>query len=297
MFEAGFPGHMAKAKRTVAEHIRLVDLVVEVLDARAPRSTVNPDIARLTGQKPRVVVLNKADLADPAVTGRWLKYLRGQGVAAVSVSAAGGQGMKEFGDVMRRLAEPARRRLAEKGIRRPSARAMIVGIPNVGKSRLINRLVGKAAARTGDKPGVTRGKQWVRIGGNFELLDTPGVLCPQLQEETTINNLALLGVIGAGEYDPVAVVLALLAFLAAAAPLVLQKRYGLDSLAPVPADNLAALGRKRGCLGPGGSVDTTKAAALIIRDFQTGCLGRLSLDLPPETGTDADPSGAIEERD
>lgn len=285
MFETGFPGHMAKAKRTMAEHIRLVDLVVEVLDARAPFSTANPELARLAGRKPRIIVLNKADLANPAVTRRWLQHLQAQGLAAVAASAVAGRGIKELVQLMRVQAEPGRQKLAAKGIRRAAARVMIVGIPNVGKSQLINRLVGKTAARTGDQPGITRGKQWVRVAGDFELLDTPGVLWPRLQNAQTVHRLALLGTIGGGEYDAVEVATVLAAHLAGTAPAALRERYRLAEIASEPSANLTAIGTNRGCLGPGGSVDIAKAAALLVRDYQTGNLGRISLELPPEGET------------
>lgn len=290
--ETGFPGHMAKAKRTIAEHLRLVDLIVEVIDARAPQSTANPDIARLAGQKPRVIVLNKSDLADPAVTRRWLASLQQQGMAVVAASAFTGQGFRELGQIMRTKAEPGRRKLAAKGIRRPAARVLVAGIPNVGKSQLINRLVGKAATRTGDQPGVTRGKQWVRIAGDFELLDTPGVLWPRMSDVRTAHNLAILGTVGSGEYDPAEVAVVLLAHLTGAAPAALRKRYRLEEIAPEPLDILTAIGRNRGCLGPGGNVDLARAAALLIRDYQTGNLGRISLELPLDDEPEAAPEGA-----
>ncbi len=278
-----FPGHMAKAQRMIREQLKLVDVVIELLDARIPAASANPVIDAVVGDKPRVVVLNKADLADPQGTERWLAFFRAAGREAVAVESLAGGGTKQITVKVEKAAAPMLARLAAKGIRPRAVRAMILGIPNVGKSSLINRLLGTATARTGDKPGVTRGQQWLKIGRNLELLDTPGVLWPKLEDQDAAFRLAVTGAISDEVFDRERVVARLLALLQADYPDRLAARYNLA--APLPDSGLellAAVGARRGCLKGGGAVDHEKAGRIVLSEFRDGKLGRFTLEAPPE---------------
>jgi len=277
-----FPGHMAKAQRMIREQLRLVDVAIELLDARIPAASANPVIDEIVGDKPRVVVVNKADLADPEGTERWLAFFRGKGREAVAVESLTGAGTKQLAARVEKAAAAMLARLAAKGIRPRAVRAMILGIPNVGKSSLINRLLGSATARTGDKPGVTRGQQWLKIGRNLELLDTPGVLWPKLEDQEAAFRLAVTGAISDEVFDREKVVGKLLAMLRADYPDRLAARYNLAA-GTLPEDGhelLAAVGAKRGCLRSGGAIDYEKAGRIVLADFRDGKLGRFTLDLP-----------------
>jgi len=277
-----FPGHMAKAQRMIREQLRLVDVAIELLDARIPAASANPVIDEIVGDKPRVVVLNKADLADPEGTERWLAFFRGKGREAVAVESLTGAGTKQLAARVEKAAAAMLARLAAKGIRPRAVRAMILGIPNVGKSSLINRLLGSATARTGDKPGVTRGQQWLKIGRNLELLDTPGVLWPKLEDQEAAFRLAVTGAISDEVFDREKVVGKLLTMLRADYPDRLTARYNLAA-GTLPEDGhelLAAVGAKRGCLRSGGAIDYEKAGRIVLADFRDGKLGRFTLDLP-----------------
>ncbi len=277
-----FPGHMAKAQRMIREQLRLVDVAIELLDARIPAASATPVIDEIVGDKPRVVVLNKADLADPEGTERWLAFFRGKGREAVAVESLTGAGTKQLAARVEKAAAAMLARLAAKGIRPRAVRAMILGIPNVGKSSLINRLLGSATARTGDKPGVTRGQQWLKIGRNLELLDTPGVLWPKLEDQEAAFRLAVTGAISDEVFDREKVVGKLLTMLRADYPDRLTARYNLAA-GTLPEDGhelLAAVGAKRGCLRSGGAIDYEKAGRIVLADFRDGKLGRFTLDLP-----------------
>jgi ribosome biogenesis GTPase A len=277
-----FPGHMAKAQRMIREQLKLVDVAIELLDARIPAASANPVIDAVVGEKPRVMVLNKADLADPQGTERWLAFFRAAGREAVAVESLAGGGTKQIIGKVEKAAAPMLAKLAAKGIRPRAVRAMILGIPNVGKSSLINRLLGTATARTGDKPGVTRGQQWLKIGRNLELLDTPGVLWPKLEDQDAAFRLAVTGAISDEVFDREKVVARLLAMLQAGYPDRLAARYGLAE--PLPEGGLellAAVGTRRGCLRSGGAVDYEKAGRIVLSEFRDGKLGRFTLELPP----------------
>jgi ribosome biogenesis GTP-binding protein YlqF len=279
-----FPGHMAKAQRMIREQLKLVDVAIELLDARIPAASANPVIDELIGGKPRVVVLNKADLADPEGTERWLAFFRARGREAVAVESLAGGGARPLVGKVEKAAAATLARLVAKGIRPRAVRAMILGIPNVGKSSLINRLLGTATVRTGDKPGVTRGQQWLKIGRNLELLDTPGVLWPKLEDQDAAFRLAITGAISDEVFDREKVVATLLTLLQSDYPDRLAARYKLTG--PLPADGLellAAVGARRGCLRSGGVVDYEKAGRVVLSDFRDGKLGRFTLDTPSET--------------
>lgn len=269
-----YPGHMARAKRTIRELIRYVDVVIEVLDARIPVSSRNPDLAELLERRPRAVALNKADLADPAATRRWAEYLRAQNAPAVPVDAGRGTGVRKLLALAGKLA-------GERPTRRGPARALVAGIPNVGKSSLINRLAGRAAARTGENPGVTRGRQWLKAGDDLELLDLPGILWPKLDDGLVALHLAITGAIPEERYDSIDVATRLLGVLATEHRAGLQRRYGLVTLSGDGLETLAEIGRRRGMLRRGGEVDTLAAARAVLGDFRDGRLGRLTLEMPP----------------
>lgn len=278
-----FPGHMAKAQRMIREQLSLIDVVIELLDARIPISSANPIIAELVGTKPRVVALNKADLAETGRTAEWIQHFRRLGLTTVTLDAASGKGAKELVSKVEQEASDKIARLTAKGIKGRAVRAMILGIPNVGKSSLINRLLGTATAKTGDRPGVTRGQQWLKVGKNLELLDTPGVLWPKMDDQEVAFKLAVTGAIKDDIYDMEKVIFRLLEILQADYSERLQERYKLTQ-AELPEDTtelLALIGAKRGCLRSGGVVDEEKARRIILTDFRSGKLGQFTLDQPP----------------
>jgi len=271
---------MAKAKRVVRESLVLVDVVIEVLDARIPASSRNPDINEIAGQKPRLVVLNKCDLADPDLTKRWIEILKKSGFPAIAVDLVSGRGVREVPALVRQLAEPKMASLELKGRRSRAVRCMVLGIPNVGKSFLINRLVGRRVARTGYRPGVTRGRQWLRVAGNLDLLDTPGILWPKLEDSETAFRLAVTGAIKEEVFNVNDVAGRLIAWLAKNCPKAVRKRYKLQELPEEAGELLRLIGIKRGFIGTGGVVDILKAAHNVIKEFREGKFGRITLDHP-----------------
>lgn len=274
-----FPGHMAKATRMIKDYVKKVDVVIELLDARIPRSSANPVITEVVGQKPHIIVLNKVDLADAKATKAWTEFFTVQGITVLAIDSKTGKGKKQLVKAVERLSKPIIDKWTAKGIRSRSVRTIILGIPNVGKSTLINSLAGAAATRTADKPGHTRGQQWVKIGKNLELLDTPGVLWPKLEDQRAAARLAMTGAISDDVYDLEAVMKQLLMQLTEQARDVLMARYKLkeDDLASTDA-LLDAIGRKRGCLVSGGIVDLDKARRIILNDYRSAKLGLLTLD-------------------
>lgn len=277
-----YPGHMVKAKRMVKEHLKLVDVVIEIVDARVPLSSRNPDLEEITKQKPRIVVLNKIDLANEQATTQWLKYFRSRGYGAVGVNSITGQGLNQVIQLAKKMAAEKLAKMAEKGMRPRAVRALIVGIPNVGKSSIINKLVGKVTAKTGDRPGVTKGKQWVRVNPEFELLDTPGILWPKFEDPEVGLKLAFTGAISDVIMDLEELVYRLLAHLSQHQPEGLTTRYKLTELKEDPVEILEQIGTKRGCLISGGRIDRLKAAILILDEFRAAKLGRITLDEIPD---------------
>ncbi len=277
-----FPGHMKKAQRLIEENLKLVDVVIELLDARIPASSGNPMLADIIRDKPRMIALNKADLADAATTKKWLEYFRARGIAAVAIDSVKGKGMKQLVKEAEELARPKTDKFVSKGGRPREARCMILGIPNVGKSSLINRLAGAAKAKTADKPGVTRAKQWIKIGSNLDLLDTPGILWPKFEDRMVGLKLAFTGAINDDIYDRQQVTILLLDVLRRDYPERVIERFKLKETLPDDGlELLETIGRKRGCLVKGGVIDMEKAQNIVLNEFRAGKLGNVSLDEVP----------------
>ena len=286
-----YPGHMAKARRMLAESVKLVDVVIEMVDARAPASTRNPDFDDLFGTKPRVVVLNKADLADPEATRAWIRAYRARGWDAISFSANAGKGVKEAVSLVERAARPVVERMKAKGVNK-TVRAMIVGIPNVGKSTFINRLRGSAAAKAGNRPGVTRGKQWIVVGPYLEFLDTPGMLWPKFEDKEAARRLAFLGSTRGEIMDNERLSAELLEFLRDRAPEGAKARLKIDMNGEKSGEQLLEEAcRRRGWLLPGARPDTERASALILDEFRSGKMGRLTLEAPVQAPEGEDENG------
>jgi ribosome biogenesis GTP-binding protein YlqF len=283
-----FPGHMTRARRQIQEKLKQIDAVIELLDARVPHSSRNPMIDEILRGKPRLVVLNKADLADQRATERWIAAFREEGLDSIAVDAAGGRGVKEIPARMKQLVAPQWERMAARGVVNPRAvRALIVGIPNVGKSTLINRLAGRSAAATGDRPGVTKGQQWIKVGGEMELLDTPGILWPKFDDQAVGMRLAVIGSIREEILNLEEVAFFAVRELAAKYWDAFVQRFGLEGGPPDNPDDpdqivdvLERIGRKRGCLASGGRVDLEKASGVLLRDLRAGKLGRITLEEP-----------------
>ena len=278
-----FPGHMTKAERMIGENMKLVDAVAEVLDARIPASSRNPDLARLAGDKPRLVILNRTDLADPAVTARWREWFRRQGIAVLETDAKSGRGVRDFGPAVRGILRDRLAALEAKGQGSRPLRVMIVGIPNVGKSTFINKVAGRKAAAAADRPGVTRGKQWITIDAGLELLDTPGVLWPKFDSREVGESLALTNAIKAEVLDREELAADFMARLRDVCPGAIEARYRFT---PDPDKNgwelLEDAARRRGFLISGGEADLERMADVLLGEYRDGKLGRISLEAPPK---------------
>jgi ribosome biogenesis GTPase A len=277
---------MTKAKRAMKEDIKLIDLIIELVDARAPLASRNPDIDELGKGKARMVLLNKSDLAGERLNDAWTRYFESQGCHVVKINARSGNGLKQINPVVQEACKEKIERDRRRGIMNRPIRAMVVGIPNVGKSTFINSFAGKAAAKTGNKPGVTKGNQWIRLNKNLELLDTPGILWPKFEDQHVGLMLAFIGSINDEIQDKQELALEMICFLAKEYPETLKERYKLEMEGEVTdtmqaAEVLAQIAKVRGCLIKGGEPDYAKAANLLIDDFRSGKLGRLTLEKPP----------------
>lgn len=280
-----FPGHMAKTKRIMKECMPDVDLVLELLDARIPKSSKNPDIDSIIGDKPRILILTKTSLADPAVTDRWRSYYEAQGIPTVAIDSVTSGGIPALADCVRRVTEEKTERWKSRGMEGRTVKAMIVGIPNVGKSSLINRLAKGKKAKVENRPGVTLTKQWVPTDAGFDLLDMPGVLAPKFEDHTVGENLAFTGAIRDEILDKEEIAMLLCGRLAEVAPAVFAARYKLDAdtLAGVhPYDVFLAVGKKRGFLISGGEVNTKRTADMLLEEFRSGTIGRISIEIPED---------------
>lgn len=285
-----FPGHMTRAKRQIQAKLKVIDAVIELIDARVPYSSRNPMIDNILRGKPRLIVLNKADLADPQATERWIAHFKDQGCDCIAVDAAGGASVGAIPGRVKALVAPHLERMAARGMMKTRAvRALIVGIPNVGKSTLINRLAGRSAAATGDRPGITKGQQWIKVGGEMELLDTPGILWPKFDDQAVGYRLAVIGSIREEILNLEDIAFFALKTLAPKYWEAFAERFGLEGGPPEDPDDpvqiaevLEEIGRKRGCLVRGGRVDLEKASGVLLRDLRAGKLGRITLEEPGE---------------
>ena len=284
-----YPGHMTKTRRMIADQIKNVDAVCEILDARIPVSSRNPDVDELTAGKPRLVVLNRVDQADPEATKKWAAYFRSKGYAVLESDAKDGMGTTKFAGAIRELLADKLRAYAEKGMVGRVVRVMILGIPNVGKSTFINKVAGRKTAKTEDRPGVTRSKQWVPIDRGLELLDTPGILWPKFEDQSVGLNLAFTGAVNDDILDIETLGCHLMVYLAEQYPDALKAAYKLPALpAREEEENdvaygyhlLQVAGKKRGFLISGGEVDTERMAKILLDEFRGSKLGRFTLELP-----------------
>lgn len=275
-----YPGHMKKTRDLISQNYKLVDLIVELLDARAPRSSLNPLFDDVLGDKKRLFLLNKSDLADPEVNKLWLDYYKKQNRDILLMNSKSGS-TKVILDKIRQINAPMHEKMIEKGRKPRPVRMMILGVPNVGKSSLINRLAGRASAKTGDKPGVTRGKQWVRLGKDLELFDTPGILWPKFEDPIQGLNLALIGSIRDEILDRETLALELIGRLRKDYPGALRERYGCDE----EGESLIVMEKialARGAILPGKQIDYDRIARIVIDEFRGGVLGRISLERPED---------------
>ena len=275
-----YPGHMTKARRAMEENLKLVDVIVEIRDARLPYASANPDIQKLGQGKKRLLVLNKADLADPAVTASWEAFFRAGGVEALSVDSRSKNQADRLRKQLDLWAAEKSEKDAKRGIKNRPIRVMVAGIPNVGKSTLINSLAGRASAKTGDKPGVTKGLQWIRLSRSMELMDTPGILWPKFEDETVGLHLALMGAVSQDVLPLEELAVRGIQLLQKAYPGVLAEKYGLSRSEAY--EMLQELAEKQGFLKKGSAVDTEAAARRLLNDWQAGRLGRISLEKPEE---------------
>ncbi|EXX85409.1 GTPase [Paenibacillus darwinianus] len=282
-----FPGHMTRARRQIEEKLKLIDIAIELLDARVPQASRNPMVDDILRGKPRLIVLNKSDLADPKATERWMAYFADQGHSCVAVDSSTGTRVGEIPEKAKALVSEKWERMIAKGINPRAVRALIVGIPNVGKSTLINRLAGRNIAATGDRPGVTKGQQWIKVGTEMELLDTPGILWPKFEDQLVGYKLAMTGAIKEQILN-----IEDIAFFAVKALVgryweVMKERFGLEGAPPADIDDadeivrvMEEIGRKRGCLVSGARVDLEKTSGIILRELRAGKLGRITLEEP-----------------
>ncbi len=283
-----FPGHMTKAQRMIEENLKLVDAVCEILDARIPASSRNPDIDRLAAGKPRLVILNRSDLADPEATARWRRYFQAQGIAILETDAKTGRGINGFVPAVRELLKEKLADYAAKGQTGRPLRVMILGIPNVGKSTFINKVAGRKAAIAGDKPGVTRGRQWISIDAGLDLLDTPGILWPKFDSQEVGEMLAITNAIKADVLDKETLGANFMLRLRDNYPDALRERYRIE---PDPALNgfelLEQAAKKRGFLVSRGEYDIERMANTLLKEYHEGKLGRLTLEMPDDRALDA----------
>lgn len=278
-----FPGHMTKTKRQIQASLKLVDAVAEILDARIPLSSKNPDLQKLIQNKPKVVLLNKCDMANQTATSRWIDYYASQGITAIAVDCKSGKGLNKFAPAVNNVLSERRERLKAKGMVNPMLRIMIVGIPNVGKSSFINRVAKQNRAKVEDRPGVTRGNQWYSIAKNIEMLDTPGVLWPKFDDKIVGERLAFTGAVKDQILDTEILAVRLLDFLRSLKPADFIARFKLEDIDLDAIDSyelLNVIGKKRGMLISGGEINTERAAIMLLDEFRSGKLGRITLEMP-----------------
>lgn len=278
-----FPGHMTKTKRQIQSSLKLVDAVAEIIDARIPVSSRNPDLAKLVQNKPRVILLNKCDMANQTATKMWIDYFKKQNLVAIPVDCKSGRGLDKFAPAVNTVMSHKIARLKEKGMVNPTIRIMIVGIPNVGKSSFINKMVKKNRAKVEDRPGVTRGNQWYTIAKNLEMLDTPGVLWPKFDDKTVGEHLAFTGAVKDQILDIELLAVRLLDFIKELKPANFITRFKLENEDIENIDSyelLKMIGKKRGMLVSGGEIDTERAAIMLLDEFRSAKLGRITVEMP-----------------
>ncbi|MBV1820234.1 ribosome biogenesis GTPase YlqF [Clostridium cochlearium] len=275
-----FPGHMAKTRRELKENLKMVDAIIEIRDARIVRASANPDIESICGNKPRIVLLNKSDLAEEKITNEWISALSGENIKVISINSLKDSGMKKIKNAIDELLKDKNEKLRAKGLKNIVNRVMVVGIPNVGKSTFINRMAKSSIAKTGDRPGVTKSRQWIKTKIGVELMDTPGILWPKFQDEKVGLNLAFTGAIKDEIMDIETLALKLIERLSEDYAENLKQRYKLDELEEIPLDNMENIARKRGAILARGEVDYNRVATMILDEFRGGKLGRISLEKP-----------------
>ncbi len=275
-----FPGHMAKTKRRISETLGIIDAVVEIRDARIPVSSRNPDLMGIIGNKPHIILLNKCDMADSAVTSKWIDYFKSKSIYSVAVDCKSGKGLNTFKATVKAVLADKLKENREKGLIGKPLRVMVVGIPNVGKSSFINRVAGNSRAKVENRPGVTKGNQWFTVDKELELLDTPGVLWPKFEDQTVGEHLAFTGAVADRILDTELLAMRLLELLIKFYPQMLKERFKLDEFFEEPYDNLCLLAEKRGMMIKGGEADTERASAMLLEEFRSCKLGRITLEVP-----------------
>ena len=277
-----FPGHMAKTRRLIKESLTRVDCVTEILDARIPLSSRNPEIGEITAGKPRIILLNKCDMADEKVTSDWIKYFRSTGAEALAVDCRSGKGLNAYTPLVRKVLAEKIKANADRGMAGKALRVMVVGIPNTGKSSFINKMAGRVRAKVADRPGVTTSNQWFFIGNGIELLDTPGVLWPKFDDPVVGDRLAFIGSVKDAVLDIETMAVRLLDVLRDGYPDRLSERYKIDNFDDLQSwEILELIGRKRGMLISGGEVNTERASVMLLDEYRGGKLGRISMEFPP----------------
>lgn len=279
-----FPGHMVKTRREIKENLKLVDAVIEIRDARIVRSSKNPEVEKLIADKPRLILLNKADIAEPAVTRRWVEKLENDTTMVLEMNSITGLGFKAIKPALERLLREKLERNRARGIVHYNIRAMVVGIPNVGKSSFINRMAQNSIAKVGNRPGVTKNKQWIKTREGIELLDTPGILWPKFEDENTSLNLAFTGAIKDEIMDVETLALRLVERLSKHYKTRLIERYKLEDFSEDALENMEAIARKRGCIMARGEIDYTRTAVMLLEEFRGNKLGNISLEWPGDDG-------------
>lgn len=277
-----FPGHMAKTRRLIKESLSRVDCVTEILDARIPLSSRNPEIGEITAGKPRIILLNKCDMADEKVTAQWIKYFRSTGAEAMAVDCRSGRGLNGYTALVRKVLADKIQQNNDRGMVGKALRVMVVGIPNTGKSSFINKMAGRVRAKVADRPGVTTSNQWFFIGNGIELLDTPGVLWPKFDDPIVGDRLAFIGSVKDAVLDVETMAVRLIDVLREGYPDRLAERYKLDNISDLQSwEILEAIGRKRGMLISGGEVNTERASVMLLDEYRGGKLGKITMEFPP----------------
>lgn len=276
-----FPGHMAKTRRLIKESLSMVDCVTEILDARIPLASRNPEIEEITASKPRIILLNKCDMADEKITADWIKYFKSHGAEAIAVDCRSGKGLNAYQPLVRKVLAEKIKANNDKGMVGKSLRVMVVGIPNTGKSSFINKMAGRVRAKVADKPGVTTSNQWFNIGNGIELLDTPGVLWPKFDDPVVGDKLAFIGSVKDAVLDIETMAIRLIDTLRAGYPERLSERYKISDFEDLESwEILELIGRKRGMLISGGEINTERASVMLLDEYRGGKLGRISMEFP-----------------